>query len=222
MRTLTQEQKEQLANHIAKKPIQYIELYNELYDHYASAYEKGEGSFAKTIEELDSHFDYGKIKRIDNNLLKKTKKSVNEIYWKEFKDFWRWPQIVSTLGMLIFGIFLIRFFEMKIIMWFIIMPILVFNAGIVVYGLILRQKNKKGSKKFESAHLRTAQHYLTFPATLLNLSLFLPVLAFDAEKSHYDFIIQYPIIVFGLLLICTTSAYIGLKVFRTKIRVQYL
>lgn len=219
---LTKEQQDLLAYHIAKKPIDYIELYNELYDHYAAAYENSEGTFEQTLEQLDEHFHYQKVKSINTGLLKKTKKSINQIYWTEFKDFWRWPQIVSTSGILILAALLVKLVETKIIMWSIVMPILVFNAGIVIYGVLLRQKNKKGNKKFESAHLSVTQHYLTFPTTLLNLSLFLPVLALQADKNHYDFILQYPLIVFGLLLICTTSAYIGLKVFRSKIRIQYL
>jgi hypothetical protein len=69
MRTLTSAEKDQLSKHIAKKPITYIELYNELFDHYASTFEKGDISLEDTLAQLDEHFHYQKVNRIDNNLL---------------------------------------------------------------------------------------------------------------------------------------------------------
>lgn len=219
---LRNEQQELLAQHIAKKPIEYIELYNELFDHYASAYENGEDSFEAVIEQLDDHFHYQRVKRINENLLKKTKKSVNEIYWTEFKNIWRWPQIISTLGILFLGFTLIKFLSIQSIMWFVLMPLLVFNVVLIVYSLFLRQRKKYANKKFESAHFQATQHYLSLPTTVFNLSFFLPVLALETGKSTIQVFEKFPIIVLGLLILCVAMAYIGFKVFRSKIRVQYL
>lgn len=222
MRKLSNEQKEKLANHIAKKPIEYIELYNELYDHYASAYEKGEKSLEETLEELDDHFHYQKVKRINSNLLKKIKRSVNEIYWREFKNFWRWPQIVSTLGILFLGILLVETILVESIVWYILVPTLVINAGLLAYGSILKNIKKQAGKKFESAHFKATQYYLSLPTSIFNLSIFLPVLALEPGKSTISIFDKYPAIVLALLMLLFTSAYIGFKVFRTKIKVQYL
>lgn len=222
MRTLTQEQKTNLSNHIAKKPIDYIEFYNELYDHYASAYEKGEDSFEKTLEELDDHFHYQRVKRINDNLLKKTKRYVNEIYWGEFKNFWRWPQILSTLGILFLGLLLIETIPVKSIVWYILVPILVINVGLLLYGSILKYLKKQAGKKFESAHFKATQHYLSLPTTIFNLTIFLPVLVLEPGKPTINIFEKYPAIVLVLLMLFFTSAFIGFKVFRTKIKVQYL
>lgn len=222
MRTLTVEQKEQLANHIAKKPIEYIELYNELYDHYASAYEKGDESFEEIIAELDEHFHYQKVKTINANLLKKTKKSVNAIYWTEFKNFWRWPQILTTLGFLSLGFFIIEYLPIKVVMWSVVIPMLVFNAGIFLYGLFLSQRKIIRFKKYKSAYLNASQFYLSLPTSIFNLAVLLPVIASEPETSGIHFFEQYPLAVLILMIVFFTSGLIGLKVFKSKIRVQYL
>ncbi|WMN11201.1 hypothetical protein QYS49_37560 [Marivirga salinae] len=222
MRTLTVEQKEQLANHIAKKPIKYIELYNELYDHYASSYENGEETFEEIIAELDEHFQYQKVKTINANLLKKTKKSVNEIYWSEFKNSWRWPQILTTLGFLSLGFFIIEYLPIKVVMWSVVIPMLVFNAGIFLYGLYLSRRKEFGSKKFKSAHLDASQFYLSYTTSIFNLAILLPVIAGDPDTSGIHFFEQVPLIVLFFMIVFFTSSIIGLKVFKSKIRVQYL
>jgi hypothetical protein len=219
---LTKEQQAQLAEHIAKKPIEYIELYNELYDHYASAYEKGDQSLEETIDELDDHFHYQKVKSINANLLKKTEKSVKGIYWSEFKNFWRWPQIVTTLGFLLLGFTLLEFLPMKLIMWSVVIPMVAFNGGIVLYGLYLSRRKEFASKKFKSAHLEASQFYLTFPTSIFNLAVILPLMAGKPDTPGIHFFEQYPIIVLIFMTIFFTSAVIGLKVFRSKIRIQYL
>ncbi|WKV11679.1 hypothetical protein [Marivirga harenae] len=222
MKTITQEQKDQLAKHIANKPIDYIELYNELYDHYASAYETGEKNFEETLEQLDEHFHFQKVKRINDNLLKKTKKSVNDIYWNEFKNFWRWPQILSTLGILFLAILLMGFIPVKSIVWYFLVPILALNVGLLIYGSILMYTKKRGKKRFKSAHFNATQHYLSLPTTIFNLTIFLPVLVLEPGKPTISIFETYPIIVLLLLMLFFTSVYIGMKVFRTKIKVQYL
>lgn len=222
MRTLSSEQKEQLANHIAKKPIEYIELYNELFDHYASTYENGEENFENTLEELDDHFHYQRVKRINDNLLKKTKRSVNEIYWTEFKNFWRWPQIISTLVILFLGYSFIEFLPMKLIVWYVFIPFLIFTTALIIYGGILTRKKKYHIKKFKSAYLASAHHFLSLPVTLFNLTIFLPVLFLEPYKPRIEFYENYPLVPFILMMIFFTAAYIGCKVFRSKIRVQYL
>jgi hypothetical protein len=219
---LTKDQQDLLANHIAKKPIDYIELYNELYDHYASAYENSEETFEETLEKLDEHFHYQRVKRINSNLLKKTRQSVNEIYWTEFKNFWRWPQILSTVAVLIVSIIVIEFLQIKTAISLFVFPTLLFNVGLLIYGPILKYFNKIAGKKFESAHFRTTQHYLNLPTSIFNLSVFLPIMAVDSATSKLVFFERFPFIVLIFILLFTASSLIGFKVFKTKIKVQYL
>lgn len=222
MRTLTTDQKEQLAQHIAKKPIEYIELYNELYDHYASTYEQGEKDFKKILEGLDQEFDYYKVKSINENLVDKTMKSINQIYVKEFKKFWRWPEIMSTLVILFLGYLFIELLPMKILVYYVFTPFLIFTTALLIYGGILTTKKKNGIKKFKSAHFASTHHFLSLPVTLFNLTVFLPALFLEPYKPRIEFYENYPLVPFILMMIFFIASYIGFKVFRTKIKVQYL
>ena len=154
MRTLTTNQKQQLAIHLAKKPIEYIELYNELYDHYALAYENGENDFKNTLQILDQEFDYYKLVNINGNLVDKTTKQANKIYLSEFKNFWRWPQIISTLAIIFLGYTLIEILPMDIIFWCILIPLTFFSIGLPSYGYMLSRLKKYGGKRLNSAHLQ--------------------------------------------------------------------
>jgi hypothetical protein len=126
------------------------------------------------------------------------------------------------MAVLFFGFMLIEFISVKSIVWYIIVPILAFNVGLLIYGPILKHFKKQADKKFESAHFKATQHYLSLPTSIFNLTIFLPVLVLEPGKPTISIFEKYPIIVLGLLIIFFTSAYIGLKVFRTKIKVQYL
>jgi len=222
MRKLSSEQKEQLQNHIAKRPVEYIELYNELYDHYASAYENGELSLEETLNELDEHFNYQKVKSINSKLLKKTKKTINDLYWREFKSFWRWPQVLTTICILLIGFFLFQNISVKGFVWFIIMPLLLFNVGLNVYGPLLKSLNKVGGRKLNSAHFNVSQHYINLPLTIFNLTTFLPIIVLSSEYPGIHFYESYPFVLFVLFTLFISSAIIGFKVFRTKIKIQYI
>jgi hypothetical protein len=222
MRTLSTDQKEELAQHIATKPIKYIELYNELYDHYALAYENGEESFQQTVENLDEEFDYYKLVSINRNPVGKTMKQANKIYLSEFKNFWRWPQIISTLAIIFLGYTFIKILPMNIIFWSILIPLTLLSIGIPAYGYTLSRLKKYGGKRLDSAHLSATTHLLILPTTILNLSTILPVFFLEPYQERVVFYQQYPLMPLILILVILSLAYIGLKVFRTKIRMQYL
>ncbi|SMG10134.1 hypothetical protein SAMN05661096_00293 [Marivirga sericea] len=222
MKTLTTDQNEELAQHIAKKPIKYIELYNELYDHYALAYENGEKSFEQTLQDLDKEFDYYKLVSINRNLVGKTIKSVNKIYVSEFKKFWRWPQIISTLAIIFLGFTLIETLPMDIIFWWILIPLTFFSIGIPTYGYVLSRLKKYGGKRLNSAHLSATTHFLILPTSILNLSTILPVFFLEPYQERVVFYENYPLVPFAFLMIFLIVGYIGLKVFKSKIRIQYL
>ncbi|WP_375581406.1 hypothetical protein ABWH96_10490 [Marivirga tractuosa] len=222
MKTLTSEQKTQLAEHIANKPIQYIELYNELYDHYASTYEKGENDFKTTLENLDQEFDYFKLVSINMNLVGKTMKTANKLYLSEFKKFWRWPQIISTLVVILLGYTLIEILPMNFIFWCILIPLSAFTVGIPAYGYILSRLKKYGNKRLNSAHLSATTHFLILPTSIFNMSAMFPVLILEPYQPRQDFYVQYPLVPLFMILLFFSLAYIGFKLFRTKIKVQYL
>lgn len=221
MRTLTSEQKEQLANHIATKPIKYIEFYNELYDHYASAYESGEKCFEDTLTELDKHFHTDKIEQVNKYVISKTKKVVRSIYWTELKGFWRWPQIISTFGILLLSALYIKVVPMDLLLLIGIFPLLIFIMIISLKGYFLGNRKKVGNKKFKSAHHKAAEYYQQLPLHLFNMTVLFPLIVLGPSTQKIHFYEKYPIIVFLLLALFLSCAYIGMKIYRTKTKVQY-
>lgn len=221
MRTLTKDQKKYLAEHIAKKPIKYIELYNELYDHYASAYENGDGSFESTISQLDVQFIDEEVKAINKKIYKKTRKSVNAIYWKNFKNFWSYPHILSTLVFLVLGIFLIEIFQIMTIIRYVVFPIIIINAIISIYGIYLSRIKEYGHKEFQSAHLNASALYWLIPMQILNICMIKPSFITDTKWGMHYFE-NYPFIILFFMILFYISSFVGWKLFNSKIKVQYL
>jgi len=222
MRKLSTEQKDKLEAHIAKKPIEYIELYNELYDHYASAYENGEDSLEETLENLDAHFHYRKVKGINNQVLNKTQKAAFKLYCNEFKKFWEWPQIIATLTILTAIFFFLDTLPMKYFLWGFMIPSMLFLLGLMFYPYVLRKTNKSTSKNLKSSFYAAIIPFLNFPITLFNLSIFLPILMLEPYNNRLNFYEKYPIVPFTILMVFLTSIYIGIRVIKTKIKIQYI
>jgi hypothetical protein len=116
----------------------------------------------------------------------------------------------------------IEFLPIKTAISLFVFPTLIFNVGLLVYGPILKHFNKIAGKKLESAHFNATQHYLNLPTSIFNLSIFLPVMALGSDTSKLIFFEKYPFILILLILLFTASSFIGFKVFRNKIKVQYL
>jgi len=222
MRNLTQEQKMQLTEHIAQKPIKYIELYNELYDHYASAYERGKLTFPNTLVELDEHFHDDKIEAFNAYFLSKTKKTIRSVYWSEIKNFWKWPQILTTLGILVLAFISIKVVSMEFLLLIGLFPVLIFIFTVSMKGYFLGKRKSIGHKSFKSAHHKATEYYQQLPLHIFNMTVFFPLIVLGPLHQKIHFYEQYPIIVFTMLALFLSAAYIGLKVYKTKIKVQYL
>ncbi len=200
MRRLNEVQKKYLAEHIAKKPIEYIELYNELYDHYATTFENGNQEFEKTISRLDIIFDDLKIKRINSNLLNNTKKAVRDTYWREFKKIWCWPQIFIAMTILLGGITILRSVPIEALFMFCINPVLILFLILTSYGFILRWTKKYGHKKLRSAHNKACDYYLRLVFNINSMSIFLPLFAFGPYSDTIIFFERYPLLILLLLV----------------------
>ncbi|WNB17047.1 hypothetical protein [Marivirga arenosa] len=222
MRKLSSEQKEFLEAHIAKKPIEYIELYNELYDHYASAYENGELSLEETTEDLDKQFHDRRVRSINSQVLNKSQKAANILYKNEFGKFWKWPQVLTTVSLLIIIFLFEDTFPMKFILWGFMIPSLLFLVGLMFYPIFIRKTNKNKAKNFKSSFYKSFITFVNLPISLFNLSLAIPILFLEPYQDRLIFYEKYPIIPFTLLTVFLITIFIGLKVMRTKIKVQYI
>ena len=97
MRTIKPEELEDLKKHLLEKPFKYEEVYNEVLDHYATAYEESEETLEKLINDLDQKFSNSKIEEINTRYFDDLKRSLRKSHWTIFIGHLRWPQLAFTL-----------------------------------------------------------------------------------------------------------------------------
>ena len=68
MRTISKLELDTLKEYLGTKPFQYEEVYNEVIDHYATAYEQTEKELNDIIRDQDEHFTDKKIKEIASTI----------------------------------------------------------------------------------------------------------------------------------------------------------
>jgi len=97
MSTISREDLVIIKKNLSKKPFTYEEVYNEVLDHYATAYEQSEGELQVVMSELDEEFNDHKIRQINSRYFNDLKKSLRNTHWKMFIGNFRYPQVVNTI-----------------------------------------------------------------------------------------------------------------------------
>ncbi|WP_258099472.1 hypothetical protein [Marinoscillum pacificum] len=97
MRTIKPEELEDLKKHLLEKPFKYEEVYNEVLDHYATAYECSDQTFCQVISEMDEQFPDRKISEINTRYFNDLRKSLRKNHGTIFMGHFRWPQLVYTI-----------------------------------------------------------------------------------------------------------------------------
>ena len=97
MKTITKTELDTLKEYLGTKSFRYEEVYNEVIDHYATAYENSESSLDQVINDLDQKFSNKKIEEINTRYFNDLKSSLRRSHWTIFMGNFRWPQIVYTL-----------------------------------------------------------------------------------------------------------------------------
>lgn len=81
--------------------IAYIEIYDELLDHYISQLEKKDPSeFYQNLEQLNETFAWSVVKKMENNLEKNTLKQVARMQWENLK-FWNYSLNEAVISIFI-------------------------------------------------------------------------------------------------------------------------
>lgn len=141
MRNLTEEQQLFLKSHLTERRIEYIELYDEIYDHYVSAYESGNEEFEVLIKNLDQHFTQEYIDEQRETIVKRQYKNLLSIYKKELLSFFQWPQILTTVLLMIAVILLAHELENNIFMYYILIPnVVLLLIPFAYYGIQIHRK----------------------------------------------------------------------------------
>lgn len=97
MNTISADELAALREHLLEKPFKYEEVYHEVLDHYATAYEDSDQSLNVVLEELDAKFSNRKIEEINSKYFEDLKKSLRRSHWTIFMGNFRWPQLAYTL-----------------------------------------------------------------------------------------------------------------------------
>ncbi|WP_258099473.1 hypothetical protein [Marinoscillum pacificum] len=98
MKTITKTELDTLKEYLGTKPFRYEEVYNEVIDHYATAYEQSDLGLYDVIREQDKHFTDKKIREIDQLFIKDVKRQLYKAHLGLFIGYFKWPQFLMTLG----------------------------------------------------------------------------------------------------------------------------
>jgi hypothetical protein len=95
--------------------IQYVEIYDEIKDHYLSELEKKSANeFEATFQQLNEAFAWSVVKKMEKNLERSTDQIITHLQWAELK-FWKLnskSQLYPLLMMLVLGV-VYRFLDVE-------------------------------------------------------------------------------------------------------------
>ena len=97
MKTITTNELDLLKAHLIKKPFKYQEVFLEVLDHYASAYEHSDDSLEETIAKIDHVFPNERIEDINSRYIKDLTRQMRKAHFTLFTNYFRWPQLVTSL-----------------------------------------------------------------------------------------------------------------------------
>ncbi len=98
MRTISKIELDTLKEYLGTKPFQYEEVYNEVIDHYATAYEQTEKELNDIIRDQDEHFTDKKIKEIDKQYIAEVKRQLFKAHLGLIFGYFKWPQCLISLS----------------------------------------------------------------------------------------------------------------------------
>ena len=114
MRKLSDLEFNSIQTRLESLQIGYVEIYDELLDHYISQLEKKDVSdFKKEFENLNETFAWSVVKGMEKNLEKQTNKLIAKIQWESLK-IWKFSPNDFFTGLLIAGLMFISFLTFKL------------------------------------------------------------------------------------------------------------
>jgi hypothetical protein len=134
MRQLSIEEIQTIEDRLDKMSISYLEIYNELLDHYTTSLEQvSSDKFASTKEVLDEEFTWSVVRRMDKELLNTVSTQLQESqlellkFWK--LDFWKVLSIFTYTSLLLV---VYHLFSLDVIFIFAVIPAL-FSVAALLY-----------------------------------------------------------------------------------------
>lgn len=213
MRKLTEDQKEQLKSHLKKKLIEYVELYDEIYDHYASAYEQGDEHLDKVIIRLDQTFTQAYIDDHRKKIHKRIFKNIRSVYKKEIRNFFKWPQMVTSVLSALLIMTIAYFLPTESLKLYVLLPLLAIPMVPFLYFFV-QEHRKLVPRNLKSAAYEAINKIGIIPAIVFNVANLATFTGVDSNK-------EVSAVILGLSII-TLIAYdiITIKVFKHKVKYQ--
>lgn len=132
MRKLSELEITSIKTRLDRLQIAYVEIYDELLDHYISQLEKTPSSeFNQNLEQLNETFAWSVVKKMETNLEKTTQKRVACMQWESLK-FWNYSLNEAVISFLIVGSMLGFYLSSRIEGLFLASSILALIAILVV------------------------------------------------------------------------------------------
>lgn len=97
MKTIDQKELIELRDHLLQKPFKYEEVFREVLDHYATAFECSEATLKEVIAEQDQYFLNSRIVAMNERYEKDVHRALRKHQLSFFTNYLKWPNIVFTL-----------------------------------------------------------------------------------------------------------------------------
>ncbi|MFC0264711.1 hypothetical protein [Fontibacter flavus] len=138
MRMLSENEIQLIKARLESLSLSYIEIYNELYDHYVTALEAvSEESFESRKNELDEEFAWSVVREMEKELLKNVSEQLEQSQFEALKfwkmDFWK------VLGIFIYTALLITVYE------FISLDVMLVFSFVPALGIMIALLNQSGN-----------------------------------------------------------------------------
>jgi hypothetical protein len=158
MRKLSEHELKLVQKTIIAKEISVIEVLAEVYDHYISHLEVfPEEEFKSELSKLESKWTYLYCRRLQDEFIKTSDKSLKALHWKLIISYFTWPKVISSI--LFFGFLygLSLWLTPKVFVFSTIIPAIIlfhiFNFSIFYSSrkkyVSLRKIFNLGSKRFD-------------------------------------------------------------------------
>ncbi len=215
MRTLTEDQRNLLKTHLSKTYIEYVELYDEIYDHYASAYEQGENDFESVLNNLDEQFTKEYINDNKTKLSKNIYKKVLALYKKEAIAFLLWPQIIISVLAVAIIMFLVYLLPYSTFLYYVLIPAMLLSLFPYLYFSIQIHRKLILPLNLKSASYEATNKIGSVVVIAFNFLNFISIIVRDnTSDSNNPYILGVSVLLFGWYSVIT------LKVFKQRIKHQ--
>ena len=216
MNEIKAQELERIKKHLQQKPFTYEEVFDEVLDHYATAYESSELSMDKILDELDAEFTHSRIEEINKKYFNDLKKSLRKNHWLVFLGNFKWPQLINTLIYMVLIILLTPYvienewLGLSLYMGFALIP--VFFGLFYYFKWVFRWY--QGKTRLKNAHAELFGIITAFSVFYIQLPA-MGRMFFDEgfELLQYNPLLTAFILIVGMILLITS-----VKMFTTKMK----